>query len=135
MNKASVTARLKEIKGDPDAKDEITVLDDWLKLTDEESDLKKRLKDAEAALDSNAYTKYPKLSQAEIQVLVVDNKWLARLDADIHSEVDRISQALAGRVKELVERYETPMPKMVSSVADFEAKVNGHLEKMGFSWK
>ena len=40
---------------------------------------------------------------------MVDDKWLAALDAAIHGEMDRISQALTQRVKELAERYETPL--------------------------
>jgi type I restriction enzyme M protein len=48
--------------------------------------------------------------------------------------MDRISQALAQRVKELAERYETPLPKMVSRVADLETRVNEHLKRMGFAW-
>jgi type I restriction enzyme M protein len=135
VNRANVTARLKEIKGDKEAKDEASVLNEWLKLSNEEADLKKRLKDAEAALDAKAHTKYPTLTETEIQTLVVDDKWLAALDAAIHGEMDRISQALTQRVKELAERYETPMPQMVSHVAELEAKVNHHLERMGFSWK
>ena len=135
VNKANVAARLKEIKGDKDAKDEAAVLNDWLKLNGEEADLKKRLKEAEAALDAKAYAKYPKLTEAEIKTLVVDDKWLAALDAAIHGEMDRVSQQLTQRVKELAERYETPLPQMVSRVAELEAKVNRHLERMGFSWK
>ena len=77
----------------------------------EEADLKKQLKEAEADLDAKAYAKYPKLTEAEIKTLVVDDKWLAALDAAIHGEMDRISQALTQRVKELAERYETPMPQ------------------------
>jgi len=65
---------------------------------------------------------------------VVDDKWLAVLEAAIHGEMERISQALTQRVKELAERYETPMPQMVSHVAKLEAKVNRHLERMGFVW-
>jgi type I restriction enzyme M protein len=38
-------------------------------------------------------------------------------------------------VKELTERYETPLPRMAGRVGELEAKVNRHLEKMGFSWK
>jgi len=64
----------------------------------------------------------------------VDDKWLAALDAAIHGEMDRISQALTQRVKELAERYETPLPQMVSRVADLEDKVDGHLKRMGFAW-
>ena len=138
VNKASVTARLKEIKGlvnGGDAKDEAAVLNDWLKLNDQESDLKKRLKEAEAALDAKAYARYPKLTETEIKSLVVDNKWLAALHTAIHGEMDRVSQQLTQRVKELAERYETPLPQVTSRVTELEAKVNRHLEKMGFAWK
>ncbi|MBI5846235.1 MAG: type I restriction-modification system subunit M [Deltaproteobacteria bacterium] len=134
VNKAGVSARLKEIRGDRDSKDEADALNDWLKLSNEEADLKKSLKAAEAALDAKAYAKYPRLTQDEIKTLVVDDKWLSALDAAIHGEMDRISQALTRRVKELAERYETPMPQMVCLVADLEEKVNRHLERMGFSW-
>jgi type I restriction enzyme M protein len=132
VNKANVSARLKEIKGDKTAKEEIAALDAWLKLSTQETDLKKSLKDAEAELDALAYAKYPKLSEAEIKTLVVEDKWLAALDKDIHGEMDRISQALTQRVKELAERYETPLPMLAGNVASLSAKVEAHLRKMGF---
>jgi type I restriction enzyme M protein len=137
VNKASVTARLKEIKSDKDedAKDEAAVLNEWLKLANQEGALKKKLKVANADLDKQAYAKYPKLTEDEIKTLVVDDKWLAALDAAIHGEMDRISRDLTQRVKELGERYQTPMPQMVTRVAELETKVNHHLEKMGFLWK
>lgn len=135
VNRANVVARLKEIADDKDVKDEAAVLSDWLKLNSDEADLKKRLKEAEAALDAKAYAKYPALTEAEIKTLVVDDKWLAALDRDIHGEMDRVSQQLTQRVKELAERYQTPMPQMVNRVAELEAKVNRHLKHMGFSWK
>jgi type I restriction enzyme M protein len=133
VNKAEVTKRLKEIKGEKDAAEEIAVLNEWLKISECESDLKKRLKDAEASLDAKAYVQYPRLSEGEIKTLVVEDKWFVRLDAAIHGEMDRISQALTQRMKELAERYGTPMPRMLQGVAEFEAKVNQHLKKMGFA--
>jgi len=135
VNRASVAARLRELQGDGEAKDEAAVLNDWLTLNGEEADLKKRLKHAEAALDAQAHDKYPKLTEADIKTLVVDDKWLAALDAAIHGEMDRVSQQLTQRVKELAERYETPLPQMLSRVAELEAKVNRHIERMGFAWK
>jgi type I restriction enzyme M protein len=135
VNKANVTDRLKEIEGDKEAKDEAAVLNEWLKFATEEAALKKQIKETTLDLDAKAYAKYPKLTEAEIKTLVVDDKWLAALDAAIHGEMDRINQALTQRVKELTERYETPMPQMVSRVADREDKVNRHLERMGLSWK
>ena len=132
VNKANVVSRLREIRGDKEALDEAAALNEWLTLSEQESGLKKFVKEAEAALDAEAHGHYPQLTESDIQTLVVDDKWLGALDAVIHGEMDRISQSLTQRVKELAERYETPLPDMVSRVADLEASVNRHLERMGF---
>lgn len=134
INKAEVSSRLKEVGNDQEAKDEISILKTWLKLSADEAALKKALKDAEAELDAQVYAYYPKLSEADIKTLVVDDKWLATLDAAIHGEMDRISQQLTQRVKQLAERYETPVPQINLRTAELEAKVNGHLQRMGFAW-
>jgi len=134
VNKATVTAQLKEIKDDEEAKEEAEALSAWLKLSNHEADLKRRLKNAEADLDAKAYAKYPTLTETEIQTLVVDDKWLAALEAAIHGEMDSISQALTQRVKELADRYERPMPQQVRRVTELEQTVDSHLEKMGFTW-
>ncbi|MGJ0485149.1 MAG: type I restriction-modification system subunit M [Methylomicrobium sp.] len=134
INKASVTDQLKEIGHDSEASEEIAVLNEWLKLSTEEAALKKKLKEAEAELDAKAYAHYPKLTEDEIKILVVDDKWLATLDAATHGEMDRVSQQLTQRVKELAERYEILMSQMSKLVAELEDQVNRHLEKMGFVW-
>jgi len=137
VNRASVSARLREARAiyntNDDAGAEAAVLDKWLALSNREAELKKQLRDAEADLDAKAYAKYPTLSEAEIKALVVDDKWLAALAAAIHGEMDRISQALTQRVKELAERYETPLPEATGRVAELEQRVNAHLAKMGFA--
>jgi type I restriction enzyme M protein len=86
-------------------------------------------------VDARAHAHYPKLTEAEIQTLVVDDKWLTALKAAIHGEMDRISQTLTQRVKELGERYEMPLPQMVCHAAELEARVNHHLEEIGFAWR
>lgn len=134
VNKGNVNARLKEIKGDADAAEEEAALKTWLKLTNSESDLKKRIKEAEAALDKEAYEKYPELTVDEIKALTVDDKWLSAVQAMIEDEMDRISHSLAERVLVLAERYEFRLPEIVERVTSLEAKVNQHLERMGFSW-
>ena len=57
------------------------------------------------------------------------------LDAAIHSEMDRVSQQLTQRVKELAERYEVSLPRMLDRVVELETKINCHLKTMGFAWK
>jgi len=113
---------------------EMFVIDDMLKMLDERDTLADQIKTAEAALDAKAYAKYPKLTEAEIKALVVDDKWLAKIDTDIHGEMDRISQTLTQRVRTLAERYAIPMPALVSRVADCESKVGQHLKTMGYAW-
>ena len=67
-------------------------------------------------------------------LLQINIKWLATLDVAIHGDMDRISQQLTSRVKELAERYDEPMPTMVARVSELESKVASHLERMGFAW-
>jgi len=109
------------------------VLNEWLKLTKSEADLKKQIKAADAALDAQALAQYPLLTTAEIQSLVVEDKWMASLRCAIAAETDRTSQTLTQRIKELADRYDTPVPALTRRVAELEAKVNAHLAKMGFA--
>lgn len=134
VNKGNVNARLKEIKGDPEAREEEQALSAWLKLFNSESDLKKRIKETDAVLDRKAYEKYPELTIEDIKALAVDDKWLSAVQALIEDEMDRISHSLAERVVLLAERYEIPLPKINERVANLEAKVDRHLERMGFAW-
>jgi type I restriction enzyme M protein len=133
--KAEVNARLKEIKGDMEAKDEADVLDRWLELAEGETALKRAAKEQDAALDTLAYAQYPTLTEAEIKTLVIDDKWMARLSAAVQGELDRVSQTLTGRIRELADRYATPLPALVDEVATLAARVDEHLKKMGASWK
>ena len=50
-------------------------------------------------------------------------------------EIDRLSQTLTGRVKELAERYAEPMPEIADEVDELTKQVERHLAKMGFSLK
>ena len=134
VNKAHVTARLKEIKTDKDAIEERAALTAWLNLCNAEADAKKAFKDAEAELDALAYAKYAKLTEADIKTLVVDDKWLSTLGAAVHGEMDRISQALTQRVNEMADRYATPLPQLASEVETLSAGVAAHLNKMGFEF-
>jgi type I restriction enzyme M protein len=133
--KAEVSVRLKEIKGDKDAKDEAAVLKRWLELSESEANLRRSVKELDAALDKLAYAKYPKLTKGEIKSLVVEDKWMARLSAEVHSELDRVSQTLTGRIRELAERYASPLPQLTDEVSTLAARVDAHLKNMGAVWR
>ena len=106
----------------------------YLALGEQESEAKKNIKEAEKALDTKVITKYKILTESEIKVLVVDDKWMATLEQTVKGEMDRISQRLTQRIKELAERYATPLPKLVIETEMLTGKVDEHLKKMGFIW-
>lgn len=130
----SVRDRMKAIKLDDEAADERTQLEKCLDLLEKEAEAGKKLKDAQKALDARVLSKYIQLNEDEIMTLVVNDKWLARLAADVQSELDRVSQALTGRIRELAERYADPLPKLTDAVTMVTARVNEHLKKMGAVW-
>jgi type I restriction enzyme M protein len=131
---AAVKDRIREIGNDRDGADELKLLRRWLDLGTQVATLKKQIKDADAALDKLAFDKYPKLTEVDVKSLVVDDKWMARLAASAQGELDRVSQTLTGRIRELAERYATPLPQLTDEVAVLAARVEGHLAKMGVSW-
>jgi type I restriction enzyme M protein len=128
-----VKARLKEIARDPDYAEERQALAAYAALLDQQADAKTRLKTAQDDLEAKLDAQYPTLTEAEIQTIVVDDKWLATLAAAVQGELDRVSQTLTGRIRELAERYATPLPQLTDEVAALAARVDGHLKRMGRS--
>ena len=130
--KTAVKDRLKTIKGNKSAVDERKVLEAYADLVEQEATASKQVKDAQQVLDTKVAAKHAKLTEAEIKTLVVDDKWLAALATSVQGELDRVSQALTGRIKQLTERYAEPLPQLATDVAALNAKVEAHLNKMGF---
>ncbi|MFL6211812.1 MAG: N-6 DNA methylase [Pyrinomonadaceae bacterium] len=130
-----VQARLKVIGRDLNFADERKALEEYAALLDQQSKTKARLKAAQEDLDAKIDAKYPALTEAEIKTLVVADKWLAALHATVQGELDRVSQTLTGRIRQLAERYATPLPQLTEEVGAFSARVDEHLEKMGAVWK
>lgn len=134
INKGEVNRRLKEIKSDRDYAAEAKILKQWIKLDQQQSDLKSQIKTADAELDQLAHDHYARLSVDDIKTLVVDDKWLAALAIEVQGELDRVSQTLTSRIRQLAERYATPLPQLVDEVAELSARVDKHLKKMGAVW-
>ena len=107
----------------------------YLALVEQEAAASGKLKAAQEALTVKLVARYPKLTEDEIKTLVVDDKWLATLAAAVQGELDRVSQTLTGRIRELAERYATPLPQLTDEVAALADRVDGHLKKMGAVWK
>ncbi len=132
LTKASVAARLKDIKGDADSADERKLLADYLALSEQEATASAALKAAQESVMDAVLQQYARLTEDDIKTLVVDDKWLATLAAAVQGELDRVSQTLTGRIRQLAERYATPLPQLTGEVATLASCVEEHLKKMGF---
>jgi type I restriction enzyme M protein len=130
----AVKARLKEIGKDPEYVEERTALTGYADLLDQHADLKAKIKAAQEMLEQKLDQKYAALTEDEVKTLVVDDKWLATLAAAVQGELDRVSQTLTGRIRQLAERYATPLPQLVDEVNALAARVGEHLTKMGAVW-
>ncbi|MEI8326178.1 MAG: type I restriction endonuclease subunit M, partial [Betaproteobacteria bacterium] len=130
----AVKARLKEIGKGADDADERKVLAAYAAALEQQTTTKVKLKAAQEALDAKIDAKYPTLTEAEIKTLVIDDKWMAHLAAAAQGELDRVSQPLTGRIRELAERYATPLPQLTDEVATLAARVDEHLKRMGATW-
>ena len=130
----AVKARLKEIGNNPLHAHERAGLEAYAGLLGQQTKAKAKRKAAQKDLDEKLDAKYPVLTEAEIKTLVVDDKWMAWISAAVQSELDRVSQTLSGRIRQLAERYATPLPKLTAEVEGLSARVEEHLKEMGAVW-
>ncbi|ATB39416.1 type I restriction endonuclease subunit M [Cystobacter fuscus] len=83
LTKASVSARLKEVKSEPDTVDERKVLGDYLALIEKEAVINATAKVAQEELTAKVAAKYGRLTEDDIKMLVVEDKWLTSLEASV----------------------------------------------------
>lgn len=132
ITKKELLKRIKEIKADSEYADELKGLNEYSNLLDKEKEIKDKIKEVEADLDKKLLSKYKNLKENEIKDLVVKDKWMNAIHSLVSGELERVSQRLAVRIKELAERYETPLPEINKEVITSTKKVDDHLKNMGF---
>ena len=136
VTQAGVKARIRDLRweGVTGDDEELSALNRSLALFEAKSKADKAVKAAQAVLNRKTLDRYGTLTEEEIKSLVIEDKWLAALGNTIDEEVRRVAQRLTGRVKELTKRYAEPLPKIEGEVADYAAKVEEHLKRMGVVW-
>jgi type I restriction enzyme M protein len=132
ITRATVTAQLQEIQFDADSAGDAEVLRDWLGLNAHESDLKKRLKTAEADVDAQALAQYAKLTDTEVKDLAVNDKWLRFAAAALESELERVGQQITQRTMELERRYALPLLALEKRVVNARSAVRRQLTRLGY---
>jgi len=133
ITKKVVEERLKKLNRNinHEFKEEKEALQHCLKLLDKETKAKKALKDAQAKLDKDVFAKYFDLTEDEIKLVVINDKWFSSIRKCIQSEINNLAQQLINRIRELNDRYTEPLPEIEKEVSAYSSKVEEHLKKMG----
>ena len=111
--------------------DKRNALEQYLSLRDARLKAEKAVEEAQLALDAEVLAHYTTLTEDEIKVLVVEDKWIAKVQSAVVCEVQRLTQALAERVQELAERYAQPLLVLEEEVERYRARVAEHLQNLG----
>jgi type I restriction enzyme M protein len=69
-------------------------------------------------------TRYRKVTEAGVKTLVVEDQWMARIEAAVQGELKQVPQTLASRILELAERYSGPPPQIIDEVATLTARAD-----------
>ena len=135
---SGVKARLKEtltpdlmMLNETQDNGEEDALEHCLSLLDAKSKAEKTVKAAHLVLDEQVLAYYATLTEDQIKQLVVEDKWFASIHASITGEVQRLTQVLTERVKELEERYAQPLSALAESVEGYSVRVKEHLKNIG----
>ena len=134
VTKAAATERLQAIRGDLESTEEQDVLVRCLELIDAESRAGKAVREAQAALDRAVLARYAALTVPEIKALVVNDKWGASIEAAIADDIQRLTQLLAGRVRQLTQRYARPLSEIEIEVEELTTKAAVHITRMGMPY-
>jgi type I restriction enzyme M protein len=130
--KTDITKRLTEIGGNREFVEETNLLKDLLSLLVQESELNSTIRATELDLDKKQLNKFTNLSEKEVKLLVVEDKWLNFVNGSVKTVIEEISREVVGRIKELAERYGQPLQNIETEVKSHCLAVNNHLKKMGF---
>ena len=102
-----------------------------LALLNAEAGARKTVKDAQAELDLATLRKYGALTEDDIRLLVIDDKWSAVVQGRISEEAVALTLDLVDRLQQLGERYVHTVGDLDTAVAKVEAEVTSHLAAMG----
>ena len=130
---AALKRRIKEIKGDLLAAEELAFLRDFLDRKNSVKEWKAEIKTLETKLSLQTRRACDDLTEEEGKMLVVEEKWLSSLRSSILEDVERVMHAFAQQLNTLADRYAAPLPEIEQKVAGLKERVTAHLQKMGLT--
>jgi type I restriction enzyme M protein len=131
ITKALAAARLRGAQREGSDADEIAALEQVIALFNSESADKKAAKEAQAALDIVTLKKYGDLSEADVKMLVLDDKWKATISRRVEGVLTSLVLHLVARIQELGERYRETLDSLEVELHELSNRVAAHLAEMG----
>jgi type I restriction enzyme M protein len=131
----AVAARLNKMTSEGEYDDERAALEAYAALCEKYASTRASLRAGETELEAKVAAKYAALRDDDIKDLIVGDKWVRHIAADLRGELDQGSQVLTSRICELGERYEVPLTGLSDDVAKLAARVGDHLGTMGATWR
>jgi type I restriction enzyme M protein len=123
--------RLKAARLENADRDEIDALTRVLALFRAEAAARKAAREAALALDRATLGRYAELTDEDVRVLLIEDKWGAHLMHGLREELDVLIRRLLDRVTVLTARYAEPLSALDAEVAALSAKVAEHLARLG----
>lgn len=130
VTKAAIAAQIKDLRGDSERADELEAAKQCGELLDAEVATKTAVKGAQHALDTKTLAEYDKLTEDDIKLLVIDNKWIGSIEPVVFSRVTDLVVALIRRLRELEERYRTTLADMSKNTDGIARRVDEHLDQI-----
>jgi type I restriction enzyme M protein len=130
LTQAAAKATLKEAKATDDD-ETIACAQTAIELLQAEAAAKKAAKEARAGLDTATLKRYGALTEADVQTLVLADKWAATIRNRVVGEVNALTLDLVARIQQLGERYTETIGDLDFKLGELKARVAGHLAAMG----
>ncbi|MFF8186017.1 N-6 DNA methylase [Microbacterium sp. NPDC016588] len=131
VSAASAKARLKEARAERAEVDELDALNAVIALYAAEAVAKRKAKDAAKKLDEMTLAKYGELTPADVQALVIGDKWGVTIASRILAEVAKLKELLVARASLLGSRYAATVVTLDAAMEGLSRRVLAHLSEMG----
>jgi type I restriction enzyme M protein len=130
LTQAAVKAALKEARASDDD-ETIECAEAAIEHLIAEVGAKRAAKDAQAELSAATLRKYGELTDADVQMLVLDHKWACAIRNQVIGEVNGLTLDLVARIQQLGERYNETVGQLDAELEALDSKVVRHLADMG----
>jgi len=134
ISKKTLQKRLHEIRialpVPEEYRSDFDILNTFYNSIQESKRKQKELKEKSKKLDNLVEKKYAQLTLNEIKPLVIDEKWLGFLQANLASLYSSISQVISSRIVTLADRYKYTLGEIDSEIANADHALADMLKQL-----